>query len=241
MDLNVVSVAGLSWELFDSALNNAPADAFTDAVVRVIKASQTPEGHWSTNESRRPPMNTGDFQATALAIHALKRYSPALDAATSAEAVANAVRWLEAQNPEQVQDRAFQALGLAWANASSDSTAKAARALAAQQRPDGGWSQMALMEPDAYATGQALYALRVAGKMAPTDPVYRKGVDYLLRTQAADGTWHVKSRSIWLQPYFESGFPYGQDQFISTAGTAWATMALTAAIEPIRTTERSKN
>ncbi len=65
--------------------------------------------------------------------------------------------------------------------------------------------------------------------MSANNPVYQKGVDYLLRTQAADGTWHVKTRAIWLQPYFESGFPYGQDQFISTAGTAWASMALAAA------------
>ena len=76
--------------------------------------------------------------------------------------------------------------------------------------------------------------------MPASDPVYRKGIDYLLRTQAADGTWHVKSRSIWLQPYFESGFPYGQDQFISTAGTAWASMALAAAAPaPAATTSRA--
>ena len=43
--------------------------------------------------------------------------------------------------------------------------------------------------------------------MPTTDPVYVNGVKYLLRTQAADGSWYVKSRSIWLQPYFESGFP----------------------------------
>jgi N-acyl-D-amino-acid deacylase len=72
--------------------------------------------------------------------------------------------------------------------------------------------------------------------MAVTSPVYQKGVDYLLRTQAADGTWHVQTRAIWLQPYFESGFPYGRDQFISVAGTAWATMALSVAAEPQRLT-----
>ncbi len=83
-----------------------------------------------------------------------------------------------------------------------------------------------------------LYALTTAGLMSITDPVYQKGVDYLLRTQAADGTWRVRSRSIWLQPYFESGFPYGQDQFISTAGTAWASMALAAAAQPQATTQR---
>ena len=81
------------------------------------------------------------------------------------------------------------------------------------------------MESDAYATGQALYALNVGRQMAVQSRL-QKGIDYLLRTQAADGTWHVESRSIWLQPYFESGFPYGHDQFISAAGTGWAVMAL---------------
>ena len=100
------------------------------------------------------------------------------------------------------------------------------------QQADGGWSQLADIESDAYATGQVLYALHTAAQMSATDPIYRKGVDFLLRTQAADGTWRVKTRAIWVQPYFESGFPYGQDQFISTAGTAWAVMALAAAQAP---------
>ena len=29
-----------------------------------------------------------------------------------------------------------------------------------------------------------------------------------------------------IQPYFESGFPHGHDQWISQAGTSWAAMAL---------------
>jgi hypothetical protein len=32
-----------------------------------------------------------------------------------------------------------------------------------------------------------------------------------------------------IQPYFEGGFPYGHDQWISQAATAWATMGLAAA------------
>jgi hypothetical protein len=39
----------------------------------------------------------------------------------------------------------------------------------------------------------------------------------------------VKSRSFPFQPYFESGFPYGADQWISIAGSSWATIALTIA------------
>jgi hypothetical protein len=82
------------------------------------------------------------------------------------------------------------------------------------------------MGPDAYATGQALYALQAAGVASGT-PAYRKGADYLLRTQLEDGTWFVQSRGFGFQPYLETGFPHGRSQFISAAATSWAAMALT--------------
>ncbi|HEX8028679.1 MAG TPA: prenyltransferase/squalene oxidase repeat-containing protein, partial [Vicinamibacterales bacterium] len=199
---------------------------------------QTPQGNWSANESRRPPMNAGDFQAAAVAVYAIKNYTPPGGEASSEKAIARAVAWLENASPMTTQDRAFQSLALMWAGKGQDSARRSARSLVAMQRSDGGWSQLPGMDSDAYATGQALFALASAGAMPAADPAYQKGVDYLLRTQAADGTWHVKSRSIWLQPYFESGFPYGQDQFISTAGTAWAAMALAAAAQPPTSLQR---
>lgn len=231
IDFGVVGAASIGWELFDFGMNGVAKNAYTDAAVRVIKAMQTPQGYWSANESRRPPMNAGDFNAAAMAIYAITHYTPAGGEASSEVAVRRAVTWLQSAKPKTTQDRAFHSLALEWAN-EADSARRSARGLVAMQRVDGGWSQTAGMESDAYATGQALFALYTAGRMPATDPVYQKGLDYLLRTQAADGTWHVKSRSIWLQPYFESGFPYGQDQFISTAGTAWASMALAAATSP---------
>jgi hypothetical protein len=94
------------------------------------------------------------------------------------------------------------------------------------------------MASDAYATGEALFALGSTRTMAVSDPIWRKGMEYLLNTQAGDGSWHVKSRSIWLQPYLESGFPYSRDQFISTAGTAWATLALTLTANPANQSRR---
>ncbi|MBM3763171.1 MAG: hypothetical protein FJW36_23370 [Acidobacteria bacterium] len=65
-------------------------------------------------------------------------------------------------------------------------------------------------------------------------PQFEHGIDWLLRNQATDGSWHVKTR-IHTQapispPYFESGFPYGKDQFISSAATAFAAMALAEAL-----------
>jgi ankyrin repeat protein len=231
IDLNVVNANAMAWELFDLGMNHAPGTAFTDAAVRFIKAMQTPDGNWSTNEGRRPPMNAGGVQSAALAIFALKAYGPAAETATTDVAITKAVSWLEKTRPKTTQDRAFQLLGLAWGNGSADVIKDAARDLARLQRSDGGWNQLPAMESDAYATGQALYALSAAAKMPVSSRVYQNGLDYLLRTQAADGSWHVRTRAIWLQPYFESGFPYGRDQFISTAGTAWAVMALASAVE----------
>ena len=55
------------------------------------------------------------------------------------------------------------------------------------------------------------------------------GRDFILRTQQEDGTWHVVSRSFGFQPYFQSGFPYEHDQWISQAGTAMAVIGLSFA------------
>ncbi|HMF75217.1 MAG TPA: hypothetical protein VK604_06105, partial [Bryobacteraceae bacterium] len=55
---------------------------------------------------------------------------------------------------------------------------------------------------------------------------------------AAIGSWFVKSRCPKLQPYFQSGFPYDHDQWISMAGTAWATITLTLAAEPAALAKR---
>ena len=236
MDLVPVNATSMGWELFDFANNGVPRDEYTDATIHYLKAMQTPEGNWLALESRRPPMNAGSYQAAALAIYALKNYGPVAEKADTGKAIARAALWLEAAKPTTTQDQAFQLLGLVWSNAKPGSIAAAVKALTATQRPDGGWSQLPTMGSDAYATGQALYALSVAGKMPVGDPVYASGVKYLLHTQAADGSWHVKTRSIWLQPYFESGFPYGHDQWISAAGTSWATMALVLTLEPERIT-----
>jgi N-acyl-D-amino-acid deacylase len=79
---------------------------------------------------------------------------------------------------------------------------------------------------DAYATGQALVALKQAGIVSPGDGRYQRGVKYLIDSQLEDGSWLVKTRSPSFQPYFDSDFPHGYDQFISAAATNWAVMAL---------------
>jgi len=217
--------------MFDFGNNGVAPDEYTDATIHYIKAMQSPNGNWEAFESRRPPMNSGVYQTTALALYALKTYGPPAAKADTARVMSRAAVWLESAHPANTQDQAFQLMALAWSNAKPSAIQAAAKTLVAAQRPDGGWSQLPSMGSDAYATGQALYALHTAGRMPVGDAVYAKGTRYLLDTQAADGSWHVKSRSIWIQPYFESGFPYSHDQWISAAGTGWAVIALSQAAD----------
>ena len=84
-------------------------------------------------------------------------------------------------------------------------------------------------DSDVYATAQALVALREGG-VGDIDPGWRRGVEYLLKAQAADGSWRLKSRlnppAPLSPPYFDAGYPEGHDQFISMTAAGWAVMAL---------------
>jgi hypothetical protein len=104
--------------------------------------------------------------------------------------------------------------------------AKPAREVIDLQRKDGGWGGNPYLGSDAFSTGEALVALLESKAALPSTAAVRRGLDFLLSTQYPDGSWYVRSRAIKFQPYFESGFPFGHDQWISTAATAWAAQAL---------------
>jgi ankyrin repeat protein len=157
-------------------------------------------------------------------------------AAEKQKRLQRAREWLSRAQPLNNEDRAFQLFGLLWAGADEISRNTAARRLTAEQNKDGGWAQLPGMESDAYSTGEVLAALREAGGILTRDPVYQRGLRFLLSTQKADGSWYVKSRlhppAPVSPPYFETGFPYEHDQFISVMGTSWAASALLHAMKP---------
>ena len=237
MNMAAFSPNSVGYEMFGFAANKRPADEYTDSLVHYLKLHQSPEGHWATT-GNRPPLTYDAYITTAMVIKALQHFSPATEKADTEARLNRAAAWLESAQPVTTQERAFHVLGLKWAGGNEAVIKKSARGLVETQREDGGWSQLPTMGSDAYATGEALYALHLAGKMKIEDDVYQKGMRYLLRTQAPDGSWHVKTRSFPLQPYFESGFPYGHDQWISASGTSWAAMALSLAVEPERLSQR---
>ena len=214
------------------AAAEVPASWSSDVFVVYLLGKQRAEGNWRSVGATRAPIQDGDFSRTAMGVRTLAAFAiPAKKTEIDAH-IRRGAGWLAAHVPLTTEDRVMQLLGLHWANASASLRETRVRELKGLQRPDGGWSQTPYLASDAYATGQVLYTLRELG-VAATDAGLQRGVEFLVKTQRDDGSWYVPSRAMKIQPYFESGFPYGHDQWISASATAWAAMGLSrAATEP---------
>jgi hypothetical protein len=208
-----------------------PASPLTDVLVTYAANYQRRDGSWWFGGVARAPMEEGAVARTAIAVRVMQAYgTPALKAEFAAR-IERARDYLLKARARTNDDAAMQIAGLHWAGGSEEKVRALARALAAAQHADGGWGQNANLASDAFATGEALWALRESGAVQPTDAVYQKGVKQLLDTQWADGSWYVRSRAPKFQPYFQSGFPYDHDQWISSAATSWAVRGLGPAVE----------
>ena len=219
----------VAWQLIGLASDGQPEDLITDLAVNYIAATQMPDGSWPERWGR-PPLEYSPVSATAVAIRALGLYGFSSRRKEFSERISRAGAWLAKTTPAASEESTMRLLGLVWSKGPRDVVAAAARELASTQRPDGEWAQLPALPSDAYATGQTLVALRESGLFKAASPAFIRGVKYLLGTQERDGSWHVRGRSLPVQPLFESGFPHGLDQWISAAGTSWATMALSLAL-----------
>jgi ankyrin repeat protein len=223
----------ISAILLGLAAENYPPDAATDAMARFVASQQWPDGRWRPF-GHRPPLESSDIPITARALRALQVYGPKAQRTKYDLPVHRAADWLMKAQPQTTDEYASQLLGLGWAGAKANHQVikKGVRELVAQQRADGGWGQIPALASDAYATGQALVALTQAGGVAVTDRAYKRGIEFLLKTQLEDGSWYIRSRAVPLQPFFEAGFSHGHDQWISAAGTNWGAMALVLSLAP---------
>jgi hypothetical protein len=222
--------ANTLYTLLEMAEGHMAPTAISDALVIGLASHQAPDGSLPLVTDIRPPLTGSTITATAMAIRAMREYAPPGLHADMEERAARATAFMRTVSPRDTQEQIFKMLGLLWGGASTTDVAREKAAVVALQRADGGWSQLTSMQTDAYASGQALWALHTAG-MPASDAAYRNGTDYLLKTQLDDGTWFVRTRAFGFQPYFETGFPHGKSQFISTVATSWAALALTATLD----------
>src|SRR6185436_12887374 len=145
-------------------------------------------------------------------------------------AIQRAKDWLATNPLDEQEDLNFALWGERLLGGSDERINALKQKVLGAQQPDGGWRQKPDLTSDAYATGQTLFVLSEVG-VPGTDAAHRKGVEFLLRTQAADGSWHVVTRSKPIQPWFDNGDPHDKDQFISIAATGWATAALAKSLK----------
>jgi squalene cyclase len=220
---------------YNHALEPAMADAYSMVVAdalgvrpnivlaaraRMIAARQSKDGDWNSFHGR-PPSSYSSFTMTALAVRAISLYHHPSQAADTKARVTRARQWLLSHTPRDTEERTFLLLGLHWSGADRGHLERAAQALKGTQQPDGGWNSLDGRASEAYSTGQVLVALHDTSQLSILDGVWNRGIDFLLKTQAEDGSWHVTSRLNTLPvspPYFDSGYPYGHDQFISVHG-----------------------
>jgi hypothetical protein len=217
------ALVGLHAEHYQPDLN-------TDAVAMDLQSRQKPDGEWPyPRVDGRPPICEDYIGQTVVAMRALQFYAPKHNRVAYEKSVRHAASWLAQAQSANNEDRTWRLIGLAWAGSNPAEIQRAMKEVLATKRRDGGWSDLPNMQSSAYATGRSLVALQTGG-LPVSDPSYQRGVKYLLATQEEDGSWFTKTRALSFQPYFDGSFPHGFDQFVSAAGTSWATMALTLAM-----------
>ncbi len=197
----------------------------TEAVIDYLLGHQKELHHWKP-PSIRPPSEESPFSTTFFALESIQHFRVSSQQDRVNDRIAQARDWLLKTPAQNTEDRVFRLWAL---HSVSADTKSAAQDLLRTQHEDGGWSQLANMTSDAYATGTALVALHRTGSVTATDPAYQRGLQWLLKSQLADGSWHVVSRAKPFQKYFESGYPHGKDQFISITAACWVTTALALA------------
>jgi ankyrin repeat protein len=230
----------VGYGLMALAAERYPLDPVIASHVHWMLATQMPDGSWLGNGVNRPPGEFSTVSHTAIAVRGLTLYpipdrKPEFD-----RALQRAAKWLATAQPSTTEERAMRLMGLVWSKAPSAVIRSAVQEVVRQQRPQGGWSQLPALEPDAYATGLSLVALNEAG-MRVDEAVYRRGVSFLLATQYPDGAWLIRTRAFPVQPYFESGFPFDRHQWISAAGTAWAAQAIARTLPDARSSTVSSS
>jgi hypothetical protein len=207
------------------------ADAVTDSIAVHTAAMQHRAGNWHVGDASRAPIQESEIARTARGMRTLQLYGPPALRPEFEQRIARARDFILEAHAKTNDDFAMQLAGAHWGGVTRSKVQALGRALLGMQRGDGGWAPNANLASDAYATGESLWALHESGILKPGDAAYQRGVKFLLESQWPDGSWYVRSRAPKFQPYFESGFPFGHDQWVSSMATGWAVMALAPAIE----------
>jgi hypothetical protein len=183
---------------------------------------QEADGSWAWSlapvKNRPPPVFESDEVATLLACAALGPH--ARGDAKACDSREKGAAWLRKVKPApSTQARALRLFSDVLAGKSAKEVQPRIAALLSGQNQDGGWPQEKGLPSDAYATGQALYFLSLAGVKADRAEVQR-GAAFLVVTQRPDGSWPMTSRA------HPGAKPMTNPVPITHFGSSWATLGL---------------
>ncbi|HEY2840952.1 MAG TPA: prenyltransferase/squalene oxidase repeat-containing protein, partial [Pirellulales bacterium] len=192
-------------------------------IAEEIVNKQQPDGSWEFFAGlRRPPINENQTVDAVWIIMALQGETGPDAPEPQRAALAKATAWLAAAKlPDTTQDKALKLLLAVRAGKTREEMKETIDELLALQRADGGWAQLPELKSDAFATGQTLYVLALAGFKAD-QPEIKRGIDFLVATQKEDGSWPMLSRST------PDGSPGSSKLLtpINCAAGSWATLGL---------------
>ena len=135
-------------------------------IAEEIVKKQQPDGSWEFFATlRRPPINESQTTDAAWIIMALEGETGPDAPESQRAALSKAIAWLDAAKPSDIhQDKVLKVLLGARSGKPRETMQTTIDELLALQRADGGWSQtVPELKSDAFATGQTLYVLSLAG------------------------------------------------------------------------------
>ncbi|MCI0461207.1 MAG: terpene cyclase/mutase family protein [Gemmataceae bacterium] len=187
---------------------------------------QEADGSWAWSsappKNRPPPYFESDEVATLLGYLALGPQVPAdpKEKSQARDAREKAAAWLAKTKPsDTTQAAALRLLVKIRAGGPAKALQPEIDQFLGRQNKDGGWGQLRDAPSDAYATGQALYVLSLAGVKNDRAEV-RRGVTFLVNTQKENGSWPMTARS------HPGATPANNVIPITYFGSAWATLGL---------------
>lgn len=184
-------------------------------------------GNWAWSsapaQNRPPPVFESDEVATLLGSLAMGPHvqSGAKERSAAGDSRDKAAVWLAMNEPDEIstQAAAFRLLLNVQKKRPARNLRNEIGRFLSRQQEDGGWPQIKGARSDAYATGQALYVLSLAGIKSDSAEIQR-GAAFLLANQREDGSWPMTSRA---QP---GATPFTNPSPITYFGSAWATIGL---------------
>jgi hypothetical protein len=180
---------------------------------------QQPAGHWILDHANSP-VSQGDAFMTGAAAWTLadaRMFGLPAQVAAYDAAIARAVTWVRTATLTTNQDKVFALLTLVHGGIAAPDVdfVRVRDDLMDDVHADGGWAERPGLQSNAYATGQAVFALDEAG-VSLSQPATCGGIQWLVANQEGSGAWSLGVRGTSTDSQSGSAF----------TATSWPVLAL---------------